>query len=51
VTSGASVPETLVEGVVGWFRERGVEDIRSQDGVLESVRFRPPLTLRPESDR
>src|SRR3954453_19618403 len=27
ITSGASAPETLVEGVVGWFRERGVSDI------------------------
>ena len=30
VTSGASVPESLVGGVVSWFRERSVEDIRAQ---------------------
>src|SRR5262249_60150976 len=46
LTSGASVPESLVDGVVAWFRERGVEEIRELDGVAESVTFRAPAGLR-----
>jgi 4-hydroxy-3-methylbut-2-enyl diphosphate reductase len=46
VTSGASVPETLVHGVLAWFRERGVEDVRAQAAPPESVSFRLPAELR-----
>jgi 4-hydroxy-3-methylbut-2-en-1-yl diphosphate reductase len=46
ITSGASVPESLVERVVEWFRRRGVGEIRSQDGVLEDVSFRLPVEVR-----
>jgi 4-hydroxy-3-methylbut-2-enyl diphosphate reductase len=46
VTSGASAPESLVNGVVSWFRQRGVEEIRTQTAVAENVSFRLPAELR-----
>ncbi len=46
ITSGASVPESLVQGVVSWFRERGVEEICSQEAAAEDVSFRRPAELR-----
>ena len=46
VTSGASVPESLVNGVVSWFRERGVDDVRAQAAAPENVSFRLPAEVR-----
>ena len=46
VTSGASVPEALVHGVVAWFRVRGVKDVRAQAASPENVSFRLPAELR-----
>ena len=43
ITSGASAPETLVDRVCGWFRERGVERIESHRMVDEDVTFRLPV--------
>jgi 4-hydroxy-3-methylbut-2-en-1-yl diphosphate reductase len=48
VTSGASAPEKLVEGVCSWFRARGVEDIAAYRLVDEDVEFRLPVELRRE---
>jgi len=48
VTSGASAPEKLVEGVCGWFRARGVERIEPYRMVEEDVTFRLPVELRRE---
>jgi 4-hydroxy-3-methylbut-2-en-1-yl diphosphate reductase len=48
VTSGASAPEKLVEGVCSWFRARGVEDIEAYRLVDEDVEFRLPVELRRE---
>jgi 4-hydroxy-3-methylbut-2-enyl diphosphate reductase len=48
VTSGASAPEKLVEGVCDWFRARGVEDIEAYRLVDEDVEFRLPVELRRE---
>lgn len=48
LTSGASAPEKLVEGVCDWFRERGVEQIEQAHVVQESVEFRLPVELRRE---
>jgi len=48
VTSGASAPEKLVEGVCSWFRARGVEDIAAYRLVDEDVEFRLPIELRRE---
>ncbi len=48
VTSGASAPEKLVEGVCNWFRSRGVTDIEPYRLVDEDVEFRLPTELRRE---
>jgi hypothetical protein len=42
VTSGASAPEWLVQGVCDWFRRRGVTEIRPHRVVTENVSFRLP---------
>jgi 4-hydroxy-3-methylbut-2-enyl diphosphate reductase len=46
VTSGASVPESLVARVVGWFRERGVSQIEALDAAVEDVFFKLPREVR-----
>jgi 4-hydroxy-3-methylbut-2-enyl diphosphate reductase len=48
VTSGASAPEKLVEGVCNWFRARGVDEIEAYRLVDEDVEFRLPVELRRE---
>ncbi|MGD0166216.1 MAG: 4-hydroxy-3-methylbut-2-enyl diphosphate reductase [Gaiellaceae bacterium] len=50
ITSGASAPERLVEGVCDWFRERGVEQIEQARLVEEHVEFRLPVELRRKID-
>ncbi len=52
VTSGASAPEHLVDGVCDWFRARGVDDISEYRSAYEDVTFRLPVELRrAESQR
>ena len=46
ITSGASAPESLVERVLEWFRDRGVKDVREQPAPPEDVAFRLPVELR-----
>ena len=46
VTSGASVPEDLVDGVLGWLRERGYPDARAVRTAEESLIFSLPKELR-----
>jgi 4-hydroxy-3-methylbut-2-enyl diphosphate reductase len=46
ITSGASAPEDLVQRLVGWFRDRGTEDISELEVVQEDVRFMLPKTIR-----
>lgn len=46
VTSGASAPEELVQNLVQYFRDRGVEDISESRTVDESVRFMLPKEIR-----
>jgi 4-hydroxy-3-methylbut-2-enyl diphosphate reductase len=46
ITSGASAPEELVQRLVGYFRERGVESVEEFQVVQEDVRFMLPKTLR-----
>ena len=48
ITSGASAPERLVEGVCDWFRERGVAEIEQARIVEEHVEFKLPVELRRE---
>ena len=46
ITSGASAPEALVQRLVGFFRDRGVEDVEEFEVVQEDVRFMLPKTIR-----
>jgi len=49
ITSGASVPDDLVRGVVAWLRERGWPEARELVVAKESLRFALPPSLRPLS--
>jgi 4-hydroxy-3-methylbut-2-enyl diphosphate reductase len=46
ITSGASAPEHLVQQLVGFFRARGIDDIRELDVIQEDVRFMLPKSIR-----
>ena len=46
ITSGASAPEELVERLVGFFRERGADDVSELRTVHEDVRFMLPKEIR-----
>jgi 4-hydroxy-3-methylbut-2-enyl diphosphate reductase len=48
ITSGASAPEKLVEGVIAWFREHGVTEVEPYHLMQEDVEFRLPVELRRE---
>ncbi len=45
LTSGASAPEVLVEEVIGWFKERGLENVDTVMVVDEDVEFAMPANL------
>ena len=45
LTSGASAPEELVEGVIDWFRARGTETVDTVMVVDEDVEFAMPSVL------
>jgi 4-hydroxy-3-methylbut-2-enyl diphosphate reductase len=47
ITSGASAPEDLVEGLVTFFRDRGAEEVDELRAVHEDVRFMLPKEVRP----
>ncbi|MEU0273413.1 4-hydroxy-3-methylbut-2-enyl diphosphate reductase [Streptomyces sp. NPDC006307] len=46
VTSGASVPDVLVEGVLEWLAQRGFEDVEIVKAAEESITFSLPKELR-----
>ncbi|MFI2184982.1 4-hydroxy-3-methylbut-2-enyl diphosphate reductase [Streptomyces sioyaensis] len=46
VTSGASVPEILVHGVLDWLAQRGYEDVSTITAAEESIAFSLPKELR-----
>jgi 4-hydroxy-3-methylbut-2-enyl diphosphate reductase len=46
VTSGASVPEILVEGVLDWLAARGYGDVEIVRSAEESIQFSLPKELR-----
>ena len=48
ITSGASAPEELVEGLVEFFRQRGAESVSELKTVEEDVRFMLPTKIRRE---
>lgn len=43
ITAGASAPEQLVAGVIGWMREHGATKIVELKGIREKVHFRPSV--------
>lgn len=51
VTSGASVPEELVSGVLDWLAERGWADVEVVTAIEERVVFALPPTLRKDLKR
>ncbi|MFF3729544.1 4-hydroxy-3-methylbut-2-enyl diphosphate reductase [Streptomyces sp. NPDC002476] len=46
LTSGASVPEVLVDGVLEWLSRRGFEDVEIVKAAEESITFSLPKELR-----
>ncbi|MEU6378257.1 4-hydroxy-3-methylbut-2-enyl diphosphate reductase [Streptomyces sp. NPDC046909] len=46
LTSGASVPDVLVEGVLEWLAERGYGDVETVKTADESITFSLPKELR-----
>ncbi len=46
VTSGASVPDELVEGVLGWLAERGYADVEEVTSADEHLQFSLPVEIR-----
>ncbi|MET9295175.1 4-hydroxy-3-methylbut-2-enyl diphosphate reductase [Streptomyces sp. NPDC003077] len=46
VTSGASVPDILVHGVLDWLAARGYEDVETVKAAEESITFSLPKELR-----
>jgi 4-hydroxy-3-methylbut-2-enyl diphosphate reductase len=48
ITSGASAPEELVQRLVGFFRDRGTQDVRELEVVQEDVRFMLPKKIRTQ---
>jgi 4-hydroxy-3-methylbut-2-enyl diphosphate reductase len=48
ITSGASAPEELVDGLVALFRERGADEVSVLRAVDEDVRFMLPKKIRVE---
>ena len=48
LTSGASVPELLVSGVLRWLAERGFDDVTEVNSAEESLLFALPPELRKD---
>jgi 4-hydroxy-3-methylbut-2-en-1-yl diphosphate reductase len=46
ITSGASAPESLVQRLVEFFRDRGTSDVQELEVVQEDVRFMLPKVIR-----
>ncbi|MFE9729548.1 4-hydroxy-3-methylbut-2-enyl diphosphate reductase [Streptomyces sp. NPDC005863] len=46
LTSGASVPDVLVDGVIEWLAERGYGDVETVKTAEESITFSLPKELR-----
>ena len=48
VTAGASAPESLVQEVIAWLRDRGECRVAELDGVREDITFSMPVGLRAQ---
>jgi 4-hydroxy-3-methylbut-2-enyl diphosphate reductase len=46
LTSGASVPEVLVHGVLEWLAERGWTEVEDRTATKETITFALPRALR-----
>jgi 4-hydroxy-3-methylbut-2-enyl diphosphate reductase len=51
VTSGASVPEDLVDGVLSWLSEHGFADVEEVEAIEERMSFALPREIRPPRRR
>jgi 4-hydroxy-3-methylbut-2-enyl diphosphate reductase len=51
VTSGASVPEVLVQGVLEWLAGHGFEDVEEISAAEERLTFALPREIRPARQR
>ena len=51
VTSGASVPEELVSGVLGWLADRGFDRVEEVEAIKERMSFALPREIRPPRTR
>ncbi|HEY2521041.1 MAG TPA: 4-hydroxy-3-methylbut-2-enyl diphosphate reductase, partial [Streptosporangiaceae bacterium] len=51
VTSGASVPEDLVNGVLGWLAAHGFGDAEEVEAIEERMSFALPREIRPPRTR
>jgi 4-hydroxy-3-methylbut-2-enyl diphosphate reductase len=51
VTSGASVPEDLVTGVLGWLAAHGFHDVEEVEAIEERMSFALPREIRPPRTR
>ncbi len=49
ITSGASAPEEIVQGLVEFFRERGVQEVSVFESVDEDVHFMLPKQIRQDA--
>jgi len=45
LTAGASAPETLVQGVIAYFRARGPIEVEESEIITEDVHFKLPASL------
>ena len=48
ISSGASAPEELVDGLVAFFADRGVSDVSEFEVIREDVRFMLPKRIRED---
>jgi 4-hydroxy-3-methylbut-2-en-1-yl diphosphate reductase len=51
VTSGASVPEELVSGVLGWLADQGFDSMEEVESIKERMSFALPREIRPPRTR
>ena len=48
LTSGASVPEELVDGVLAWLNENGFGDVEEVETIEEHITFSLPVEIRKD---
>jgi 4-hydroxy-3-methylbut-2-enyl diphosphate reductase len=48
LTSGASVPEELVDGVLAWLNENGYGDVEEVETIEEHITFSLPVEIRKD---